>query len=177
MSEGPNNAAEWFGRELAKAQSALYAYTCALTAGSPDAWDILQNANRVICQKAGELRSPEGMIPWAYTVVRYEVMAYRKQTAVRRQRFSDVVLDEVAERAAKHNAGTSDRMSALEECLKKLPEHQAQCVTLRYQEGVPLGDIAQRFSRSENAIAAALYRARSALAKCVERTLTQGGWQ
>ena len=48
---------------------------------------------------------------------------------------------------------------ALEECLNKLPERQREYLTLRYDEDLPLREVAQRFRRTENAVAAVLYRA------------------
>ena len=144
-------------------------------AGAADAWDVLQEANRVMCQKSGDVGSAAEFLPWAYTVVRYEVMTYRKRAARDRHVFDLEVLDRLAERAELQNAGFADRLAALDECLKKLPDRQRHCIALRYSESLSVGEIAERIERAENAVAAVLYRARTALAQCIEAKMARGG--
>ena len=81
------NDPEWFAVELAGA-SALYAYASTLMAGSSDAWDVLQEANLVMWRKAADVNSATGFLPWAYTVVRYQVMAHRKRVSRDRHVFN-----------------------------------------------------------------------------------------
>ncbi len=165
----------WFSAELARAQFSLYTYVRTLLAGSPDAWDVLQEANRVMCQKAADVGSAAEFLPWAYTVARYEVMTHRKRMSRDRLVFSAGVLDSLAARASTVSTGFADRTAALENCLKKLPERQRQYVALRYSDALSVGEIARRVARAENAVAAALYRARTALARCIEAALSLGG--
>lgn len=95
---------EWFAEELAAAQIPLPAYIRTLLAGGKGAWDVLQDANRVMCEKASEVAARSDFRPWAHTVVRYEVLAYRKRAARDRHVFSQAVLDKLAEQAAsQHN--------------------------------------------------------------------------
>jgi RNA polymerase sigma-70 factor, ECF subfamily len=165
----------WFDRELARAQSALYAYACTLMAGSADAWDVLQEANVVMWQKVAEVTSPADFAPWAYTVVRYQVMAHRKRMSRDRHMFSLGVLERLAEPAAVLSTEFEGQVAALEDCLKELPEQQREYLSLRYIEGMAVKDIARCVNRTENAVAATLYRARLALAKCIEAKMAGGG--
>jgi len=165
----------WFSVELARAQFPLYSYVRSLMAGSEDAWDVLQEANRIMCQKAEAVKSAAEFLPWAYTVARYEVLTYRKRASRDRLVFTVDVLDGLAERASSASAGFADPLEALDGCLQKLPERQRQYVTLRYSDELTVGEIARRLQRNENAVAAALYRARMALARCVQTVLSLGG--
>lgn len=166
---------DWFDRELAQSQGVLYAYACTLMAGSADAWDVLQEANVVMWQKAAEIHSPADFLPWAHTVVRYQVMAFRKRISRDRHVFSLGVLERLAERAAVLCVGFDDQVAALEDCMAELPEQQREYVSLRYSDGTTVQDIARRTNRSENAVAATLYRARLALARCIEAKISRGG--
>jgi RNA polymerase sigma-70 factor, ECF subfamily len=159
---------EWFAVELARAQSALYAYASTLLAGSSDAWDVLQEANLVLWRKAAELDSAAGFMPWAYSVVRFQVMAYRKRVSRDRHVFNLGVLEGLSQRFAVQCADFEDQVMALEDCMTRLSEHQRECLEFRYVDGMAVHEIARRMNRGENAIAAALYRARLALAQCVE---------
>ncbi len=154
-------------------QSALYCYAHTLMAGSDSVWDVLQEANLVMCRKAGEVSSPAGFLPWAYTVVRYQVMAHRKRVSRNRHVFSLGVLERLAEHAAVQSVDFGDQTAALEDCMRKLSEHQRECLSLRYIEAMSVGQIAERMNRRENAVAATLYRARLALAHCIEDKMSQ----
>jgi RNA polymerase sigma-70 factor, ECF subfamily len=171
----PDKTGGWFDRQVADAQSALYAYACTLMAGSTDAWDVLQDANVVMWQKAAEVSSPADFMPWAYTVVRYQVMAHRKRMSRERHVFSLSVLEGLAEHAAVLNTDFEVQVAALEDCRRDLPEQQREYLLLRYIDGMAVKDIARRVNRTENAVAATLYRARLALAKCVEAKMASGG--
>jgi len=164
----------WFHQELVQAQGALYGYASALMAGSRDTWDVLQNANRVMCEKMSEVATPGDFRPWALTVVRFQVMAHRKRICRERHVFGAEIFEQVAAGAAKLEGAFAERIAALEECLQSLPERQRTYLALRYNDGLAVRDIADRLSRTENVIAAALYRARSTLADCIKLALGKG---
>jgi RNA polymerase sigma-70 factor (ECF subfamily) len=168
-------APAWLSVEIARAQIPLYAYVRSLMGGSADAWDVLQDANRVICEKAGSLKSSADFLAWAYTVARYEVLHYRQRAARSRLVFSAEVIEQLADEGTAACGDFADRTAALESCFKKLPERQQQYVRLHYTDELSVGEIARRTARGENAIAAALYRARVALARCIEAALAVGG--
>lgn len=165
---------DWFGVELAKAQMPLFAYVRNLMAGSADAWDVLQDANQVICQKAASVKSASEFLPWAYGIARFKVLHYRQRAARDRLQFSPEIVEQLADRAAAISGEFADRVVALESCLKKLPERQQQIFSLRYSQDMGLADISRRVGRRENAVAAALYRARAALAHCIKTALAGG---
>jgi RNA polymerase sigma-70 factor, ECF subfamily len=164
----------WFAAELAEAQSALYCFACALLGGSADAWDVVQTANKVMLEKWSQVQLPSDFMPWAYTVVRFQVMAHCKNRSRERHIFNLGVLDKIAQHAASHSAEVGERVVALEECLQQLPERQREYVALRYGQEMSLHEVAQRLKRPENAVAAVLYRARLALARCIEGKLAEG---
>ena len=75
----------------------LYARVCLMLGGASDAWDVLQNANKVMLEKASEVHSSEGFMRRAYTVVRFEVMAFHKKSS-RQRRLSDPnILEKIAQ--------------------------------------------------------------------------------
>ncbi len=166
---------DWFGVELARAQMPLFAYVRNLMAGSADSWDVLQDANRIICQKAATVKSADEFLPWAYTIARYKVLHYRQRLSRDRLVFSPEVLEQVADRASAMREDYSERMAALGKCFKKLTDQQRKYFVFRYIDELGLGEIARRVGRAENAVAAGLYRARTALAQCIDAALTAGG--
>jgi RNA polymerase sigma-70 factor (ECF subfamily) len=165
----------WFPARMAEAQPALYSYACIVLGGAADAWDVLQNANQLMLEKAHEVQEPQGFMPWAYTVVRFQAMAFRKRTSRDRHIFSLGVLEKLSRHADVQCIDFPERVTALEECIRKLPERQREYVDMRYQGNLAVGDIARRLNRPENAVSSVLYRARLALAECIARRLAREG--
>jgi RNA polymerase sigma-70 factor, ECF subfamily len=164
----------WFAAKLAEAQPSLYSWACVVLGGTHDAWDVLQNANKVMLEKAFEVQASEGFMPWAYAVVRFEALAHHKRVSRRRCITDSSILDKISEYASSHCIAIQDRLAALKECLQKLPPKQRQYVALRYEDNLPLDQIAAQVHRSENSVAAMLYRARTALAECIQKNLAEG---
>ena len=169
MPDMPPEQLSRFVERLTEAQSALYGAIHTLLAGNPNVADVLQETNRVLWRKAADYDPARPFLPWALTIARFEVMAQRKRQSRDRLVFDDALLDDIAaeyERQSVHDGA----LQALEGCLQKLPTHQRELVDRRYVHGESVNDIAARQGRAANAISALLYRIRSVLAQCLERT-------
>ena len=94
--------------------------------GSADAWDVVQNANTVILEKASEVQGPQDFMPWAYTIVRFQVMALRKNASRDRHIFNLDVLERISRHASLQSVDFPERLAATEECLKQLSERHAR---------------------------------------------------
>jgi DNA-directed RNA polymerase specialized sigma24 family protein len=57
---------------------------------------------------------------------------------------------------------------ALRSCLARVSTYGRQLLTLRYEESLPLSQLAERVGRTEEAVHKALVRVRAALGKCVD---------
>ena len=68
-----------FMRHLTGCQSQLYAYICSLTGNSIAAQNVLQEANLVLWDKAGDYDPSRPFLPWAYTFAYMQVLAWRKK--------------------------------------------------------------------------------------------------
>lgn len=160
-----------FVQRLTAAQSALYAFICGLMGGMEQAADVLQETNLVLWNRAGEYDPGRPFLPWAYTLARWQVMAWRKQ-----QMRSRLVLDDdlVAKVAAEMEAGAGAveaELRALERCLAALPGRQRELIAARYERGETVRAMAVRLGQPENALAAAFYRIRRALHHCITTTM------
>jgi RNA polymerase sigma-70 factor (ECF subfamily) len=161
-----------FVERLTAAQSALYGSIHTLLAGATDAADVLQETNRVLWRKAADYDAARPFLPWALTVARFEVLAHRKRLSRDRLVFDDTLLGQIAEEYERQSA-RGGALSALEQCLQKLPPAQRELVDQRYLRGESVNDIAVRQGRAANAVSALLYRIRGLLAACVDQTLAK----
>jgi RNA polymerase sigma-70 factor, ECF subfamily len=160
-----------FVQRLTAAQSALYAFICGLMGGLEQAADVLQETNLVLWNRAGEYDLERPFLPWAYTLARWQVMAWRKK-----QQRSRLVLDDdlVAKVAAEMEAGAGAaeaELRALERCLAALPGKQRELIAARYERGETVRAMAVRLGQPENALAAAFYRIRRALHHCITTSM------
>jgi RNA polymerase sigma-70 factor (ECF subfamily) len=171
MPDHPHTLSPELLRYLTSAQSSLYAFILTLMAGQEGASDILQEVNVKICRELHRYDTSRPFLPWALTLARFEVMAWRT-----RQNRSRLVLDnEAAELMADELADSQDdrELSALESCLAALPQGQRELITARYDRGETVRAIAKRQGQPENALAALLYRIRKALHGCIMNKLSQ----
>jgi RNA polymerase sigma-70 factor (ECF subfamily) len=149
-------------------QSDLFGFICYLLGGSEDAWDVLQETNVVLWEKAREFDASRKFAPWAFQVARYQVLAYRERHHRDRHFFSDGVINALAEELRGSHVHSDVRLSALEACIDQLAGLHRQMVERRYKYGESVAEIATHLGRSANAVAAALYRLRRSLAECIE---------
>lgn len=156
-------------QQITAAQSSLYAFILTLLAGHEGAADVLQETNLKLIREAHRYDTSRPFLPWAMTLAKFEVMAWRT-----RQGRSRLVLDnDVAELMAEEIGDSQDdrELAALESCLAGLPDRQRELIAARYHQGETVRAIAKRLGQPENALAAMLYRVRKALHDCITAKL------
>ena len=113
------------------------------------AWARGFAANKVLQRLERETRSPMSLPPEALPAV---LAAYER------------------------TEGPDDaRREALEKCLLELPDKSRTLLTLRYEHGLPLAQLAERVHSTMDAAHKALSRIRTKLQACVERRLRLAG--
>jgi RNA polymerase sigma-70 factor (ECF subfamily) len=162
-------------RELTSLQRPLYAYIFSLTRNAADADDVLQETNRVICEKLPEYQAGTSFAAWAYKIAFFEVLTLRKQKHREAARFSDALVENLAGEVERVLDASSARRQALDTCLKRLPEHSRQLVARRYLQGADVRSVAAHLGRTEKAVYHALARVRTWLLECINARLAAEG--
>lgn len=162
-----------FVRQLTACQSSLYAYICALLGTSGGAADVLQETNVVLWQKAAEYDADRPFGPWAFRFAHFQVMAYRKRQSRDRLVYDDRTFDQVSDALRRRDDSADRELSALDDCLGKLPVRHREVVDARYRHEEPVEAIAARLGKAANAVAAELYRIRKSLHDCIHATLAR----
>jgi RNA polymerase sigma-70 factor, ECF subfamily len=171
MTEKTENVSDEFVRLLTASQRRLYAYIFTILADSTAANEVLSDANNTLWEKRSEFQLGTDFIGWALSVAYYRILAYQKQRRSDRLVFDAELLEGIAEAAKLASADISERQSALVKCLEKLTAQERQLLNFRYKSGMSLENLARHRGKSVNAIAQALYRLRTALMECINRTL------
>jgi RNA polymerase sigma-70 factor (ECF subfamily) len=105
------------------------------------------------------------------------VLDFYKKSQRSRVRFSQPMLERVAETAAEQAATLQldARREALDGCLEKLRPADRELLARRFAEGATTASTAAEVGRSVDAVYKALAKIRQALFDCVTRTLAQEG--
>ncbi len=157
--------------ELMRAQFDLYAHIVRLMGGSEDAYDVLQETNQQILRLDGQRDGVVHFLAWAKRMAYFQVRTWRT-----RQRRDQLILDEalfeqMAAYVAAEEHPVSERVHALNECMKKLPDKRRELFLARYVDGAAVQDLAARENRSPDSLSVTLHRIRVALRTCITKRL------
>lgn len=170
----PAGPSEAFVTQITACQSRLYAYILTLTGDREQAREVLQETNLVIWRKADEFTQGTNFIAWAFQIARFQTLAYRQKIARDRLVFDDELLTDIADIFDDDAAAFDARQDALAHCIEQIAPDHRNLLNIRYRDGLPVKDIAQRLDKSANAVAKVLHRTRLALMKCIEQKTSRG---
>jgi RNA polymerase sigma-70 factor (ECF subfamily) len=166
-----------FLRLFLRNERRVYAYVLTLIPNRADADDVLQEASMVMWDKFDDRHPPDDFAAWGCRIAYFKVLDYYRKRQRCRVRFSQAMLDRVAETAVEHSAvlQLDERREALAACLEKLPPRDQDVLSRRFAPGATTQSTAAAVGRSVDAVYKALARIRQALFDCVTRTLGQEG--
>jgi RNA polymerase sigma-70 factor, ECF subfamily len=155
----------------------LYAYILTLLPNRADADDVLQEASLVMWDKFDDEHPPADFAAWGCRIAYFKVLDFCKRRQRSRVRFSQALLDRLAETAVEQAGALhlDERREALADCLAKLPARDRDLLARRFADGATTQTTAAQVGRSVEAVYKALAKIRQALFDCVTRTLAQGG--
>lgn len=170
---------EWFWIHVRQEQARLRAFVRALGVRTEAVDDFAQDALIVAFEKRhtfGE-GGQSDFGAWVRGIARKLVANAVRKDIRRRQLLSAGVTDLLLlvhpeELHPLVREGDEERLDALADCVKALPDHSRELVTLRYFEELSPGDIGSRLERSANDVRQILFRIRRGLLSCVERRLS-----
>jgi RNA polymerase sigma-70 factor (ECF subfamily) len=166
-----------FLRLFLKNERRVYAYILTLLPNRADAEDVLQEASMVMWDKFDECQPPDDFAAWGCRIAYFKVLDYYRKRQRCRVRFSQAMLDRVAETAIEQVAALQldERRDALAGCIEKLAQRERDLLGRRFAPGATTRSTAAEVGRSADAVYKALAKIRQVLFDCVTRTLGQEG--
>ncbi|SMP74184.1 RNA polymerase sigma-70 factor, ECF subfamily [Neorhodopirellula lusitana] len=160
--------------QLTEAQPRLLSFLLKRLGNSEHAHEVLQEVNLVICRDVSRFEAGSDFMAWAFTIARYQIMAFRKRNLRDRLVFpADLAasLDRLdCEIFAEETC--HQREAALQDCLVGLLPEQRELVIQRYAESISVKAIAGELDKSANAVSIMLHRVREKLIDCVQSKLS-----
>jgi len=161
-----------FARQIIESQQRLYGYIHSLLGNSTSSWDVLQETNLVLWKKKDEFRAGTRFEAWAFTVARYQVLAFLRDRKRDPLSIMTPELLEVFAEDAETEAGRFDeRLAALRRCRERLGDKARRLLLLYYDEGRSVKQVGGLLAMSVNAVKQALFRVRRVLMDCIETTV------
>jgi RNA polymerase sigma-70 factor (ECF subfamily) len=162
-----------FLRLFLRNERRIYAYIVTLLPNRADADDVFQEASIVMWDKFDDRHPPEDFAAWGCRIAYFKVLDYYRKRQRCRVRFSQAMLERVAETAIEQASvlQLDDRRDALAACLEKLPPRDQDLLERRFAPGSTTQSTAAAVGRSVDAVYKALAKIRQALFDCVTRTL------
>ncbi len=159
-----------FAQQITENQQGLFAYVYSLVGNNASSWDVLQETNIVLWKKREDFKAGTNFKAWAFTVARFQVLAFIRD---RKREPIDVLTPELMEVFAEDSEEIAmeyePRLRALRECRGKLPAKSRKLLDLHYREGLSLEKAAETLAISPNAVKQALFRVRRVLQACIEQ--------
>ncbi|MBT6642345.1 MAG: sigma-70 family RNA polymerase sigma factor [Planctomycetaceae bacterium] len=152
-------------------QPRLYGFILKRLADRDQTLEVLQRTNLVIWQKAADYQPGTSFEAWAFTIARFQLMAWRKNQSRNRLVFSDTVYEQIDSKSEKPEVSDDARVDVLKECVQQLNVDESKLLEQRYQEDLPLDTIASTMNMSLDAIGMRLSRIRKKLGKCIQQKL------
>jgi RNA polymerase sigma-70 factor (ECF subfamily) len=149
----------------------------AMTGDAAAAEDLYQEMAILMTRKRDSADEDCRFVAWGRQIAINLVRDWRKKLARGKvQTLDDDVLEAVAGAfEASAESAWDARREALRLCSDKLPEKDRLLLRRRYEESVPVEQLAAELSVSRGALDTSLYRLRRALHDCVELRLQQPG--
>ena len=146
-----------------------------LATQAPPALDVDELAQRTFVVAFAKLREFEpdsDFAAWLFTIARFELkteLTRLRRVADYHARFApDLLQRELDRRSSEPPELQQQRLDHLAECLRSFGEHTRRYITWRYEEEIPLEEMATRSGRSVSAVKKQLWQLRRRLHECIE---------
>jgi RNA polymerase sigma-70 factor (ECF subfamily) len=176
-ADGTSVKSRLFLRLFLQNERRVYAYVLTLLPHRADADDVLQEASLVMWDKFDPADPPTDFAAWGCRIAYFKVLDFYKKAGRGRVRFSQEMVDRVAETAVEQAAvlQLDDQREALAGCLQKLRPQDRDLLARRFADGATVRSTSEQVGRSVEAVYKALAKIRADLFACVQRALAREG--
>ncbi len=164
-----------FFRCMNQNQKQIHAYILMMVHDYHNAEDLMQETAIILWKKFDEYEPGTSFSAWGMNVARNVVFNYRRKLGNRSQLFNDhmyQMLEDYAQNSARELSATEE---FLRDCINKLTPTDQQLIKLRYEQRIPVQNIATQVKRSADSLYHSFSRIYAALKQCVSQQLEARG--
>lgn len=165
-----------FFRLLMNSQKVIYAYILSMVHNCPDADDIMQETMTLMWERFDEFQQGTNFGAWGIKISRFKILKYYRAKG-KEQLFDESLMEQISDCYHRKMDEMKIRVSALQECLKKLNKRDKKLVEIRYEQGMKITELAEKIDRPVQGIYKAMARIHAVLQRCVNTTVRQWGFR
>lgn len=155
-------------------RDALAGFILGLTRDTHVAEDIFQEVWLRFAKALEGREEIRNVFSWSRTVARRLVIDHWRKNQSSQLVFNSELaelMEQAFDEQDSHHDIWRDRLRALEECVKNLPDYSKEILRLKYEKNYTAREEARETNRTVNAVLMALSRLRQILAQCVSEKL------
>lgn len=160
---------------LGQHQNQLFGYIFCMVRSLPDAEDVFQQTAMTMWDKFDDFTIGTSFIAWAKTIARNKSLTFLRTQRRERAKFSDEVIEQLADRDLWDTDTVEERLSALARCRQKLSNIDQTLLSQCYGAATTIREAAERLNRPVESVYSSLSRIRRALYECIRRSLAKEG--
>lgn len=173
--QGNRPQSDEFFKLLMNSQKVLYAYILSMVHNCPDADDIMQETMTLMWERFSEFEPGTNFGAWGIKISRFKILKYYKSKSRTEEIFDESLMNQISDCYHQKMDDMKIRVSALQECLKKLDKRDKKLIEIRYEQGMKITELAARIDRPVQGIYKAMARIHAVLLRCVNITVRQWG--
>jgi RNA polymerase sigma-70 factor (ECF subfamily) len=144
---------------ISRWQKRLWQYAYRLTGNAEAAWDVTQESWLGVLRGLSRLNDPARFRPWIYRIVTRKADDWIAKNAKRRRQRAKMGSVEPEQEQGQER----DDSDELHDLMRRLPDQSKTVLTLYYQEGLPIVEIARVLGIPEGTVKSRLHTARNEL--------------
>ena len=174
-SDKRDEKASVFMRLVFENDRRIYAYIFIFVPNRAEADDLFQDTMSVMWEKFEDFKPGSDFGTWGIGIAHNLIRNYRRKMG-RSRLFLEEDIEMLIANEVKHSVNTLDnRVEALHKCLSNLNTVDNSIIKLRYQEEIPVRNIAKKIGSTVKVVYTRLARANDLLLRCIRRTLAEQG--
>jgi len=134
-----------------------------------DAEDVMQETSVVMYEKFEHFEPGTDFLSWSFQIGKFQALNYLRKRSNDPLRFSDDVVNLLAETSINHTNVLEEDRRSLSVCIGTLDDSERELLSAYYWDQTKIKDYAASVRRTPNAVGKQLDRIRRKLFKCLNR--------
>lgn len=153
----------------------VYAFIAKLLVNPADVEDVFQTTSIILWKKMEQFDSSRNFFQWACGIAFNEVRNFRTSQSRNKLRFSDTLVDLIAEEATEESGLTDTRLTVMRGCMSNMSSRQQEILRRCYMANQSITEVADSLGRERTALYKQLARLKRKLLDCMRLRLATDG--
>lgn len=166
-----------FAKLLQRYQKLVRAFLAVRLRHHHDVEDLTQEVFITAFRKIHQCRPEDPLEPWLRRIAVNLLANHRRKFRAMPVGLMEELLTALDHKIEAYCEGDREvaALEALQDCLRGVEESSRRLLQARYEQGIPMDDLARHLGRKPSALSMQLHRLRLVLGNCIDEKLKKGG--